>query len=76
MSHGLVTIAVAGDDLVAHEGPDHEGKMVAADADIFTLAGTGTFVFDRAKSGAITGFHLFSGRLRGLPFEREKEPRR
>ena len=72
----VITIAVAGEDLVAHEGPDHAGKMVAADADVFTLADTGTFVFDRAKSGAITGFRLFSGRLRGLQFEREKESKR
>jgi CubicO group peptidase (beta-lactamase class C family) len=67
----VITIAVAGDDLVAHEGPDHAGKMVPADADVFTLEDTGTFVFDRAKSGAITGFRLFSGRLRGLQFQRE-----
>ena len=67
----VITIAVAGEDLVAHEGPDHAGKMVPVDADVFTLEDTGTFVFDRVKSGAITGFRLFTGRLRGLQFQRE-----
>jgi CubicO group peptidase (beta-lactamase class C family) len=67
----IVTIAVDGEDLVARQGPDWTGKMAPADADIFTIPGTGTFAFDRGRDGNVTGFRFFSGRLRGLRFDRE-----
>ena len=74
-----VTVTVEGDELVVHQGPDWTGKMVAADADVFTVAGAGTFAFDRARNGAVTGRRFYSGRLRGLRFDRQdagKETRR
>jgi hypothetical protein len=65
-----VTISASGEDLVVRQGPDWKGRMEPADADVFTVRTAGTFVFDRARNGRITGFRFFSGRLRGLRFER------
>lgn len=69
-----VTISVDGDGLVASNGPDFTGKLVPVDADVFTIAGAGTFVFDRGRDGKVSGFRLFSGRLRGLRFDRQAAP--
>ena len=67
----ILTVTVEGDELVAHQGPDWTGKMVAADADVFTIAGAGTIAFDRARNGVVTGLRFYSGRLRGLRFDRQ-----
>lgn len=69
-AEATVSIAVDGETLVASNGPDSKGTMVAADADVFTVADVGTFAFDRDRRGKVTGFRFFSGRLRGLRFER------
>ena len=69
-----VTIGGDGEALVASNGPDFTGTLVAVDADVFTLAGAGTFVFDRGRDGKVSGFRLFSGRLRGLRFDRQAAP--
>jgi hypothetical protein len=75
-AEAAMTIAVDGEELMARQGPDWSGRLIAADPDVFTIPGTGTFAFDRARGGAITGFRFFSGRLRGLRFEREESARR
>ena len=71
----VVTITADGEALVATNGPDFSGTLAPADRDVFTIPSVGTFVFDRGRGGRVSGFRLFSGRLRGLRFERE-EPRR
>jgi hypothetical protein len=67
---------VEGEDLVARQGPDWKGTMIPADRDIFTIPGTGTIAFDRARNGTVIGFRFYSGRLRGLRFDRQEEARR
>jgi CubicO group peptidase (beta-lactamase class C family) len=71
----IVTVAVDGDELVARQGPDWTGKMQAVDADVYTIPGTGTIVFDRGRDGKVSGMRFFSGRLRGLEFERQEARR-
>ena len=69
-----VTVTVGGDALLASNGPDFTGTLVPVDADVFTMAGAGTFVFERGRDGQVSGFRLFSGRLRGLRFDRQAVP--
>jgi hypothetical protein len=75
-AEATVTSAVDGESLVARQGPDWTGRLMPADRDVFTIPGTGTLAFDRARNGAVTGFRFYSGRVRGLRFDRQQEARR
>lgn len=50
--------------------------LEAEDTDAFEVAGVGTFEFERAGNGEITGFMVDNGRTRDVWFERESAPRR
>ena len=60
---------------MASNGPDFSGKLVPVDRDVFTIPSVGTFVFDRGRDGKVTGLRFFSGRLRGLRFDRQEARR-
>jgi hypothetical protein len=70
-----IALTVDGDDLVASNGPDFSAKLVPVDRDIFSLPSVGAFAFDRDRKGKVRGFRFFSGRLRGLRFDRQEARR-
>ena len=59
---------------MASNGPDFSGPLVPVDRDIFMIPSVGTFVFDRGSNRKVRGFRFFSGRLRGLRFDRQAVP--
>jgi CubicO group peptidase (beta-lactamase class C family) len=70
-----ITVRVEGDALVASNGPDFSAPLVPVDRDIFMIPSVGTFVFDRGSDRKVAALRFFSGRLRGLRFERQPDPR-
>ncbi len=58
--------------LVVQRRPAEEVVLSPTFADAFSAPGLGTILFERNRSGAVTGFGIWAGRVRNVRFTRER----
>jgi hypothetical protein len=65
-----LVVAAKGDKLVLRRRPADEIELRPAYLDDFAAPGLGTIRFSRDKSGRVTGFAIFAGRVIDVRFAR------
>ena len=65
-----LVVAAKGDKLVLHRRPADEIELRPAYADDFAAPGLGTIRFSRDRSGRVTGFAIYAGRVLDVRFTR------